>query len=899
MAASDYDHLYEAAGRKHNVDPGLLRAIAHQESRGNPKAVSPQGAIGLMQIMPATAKGLGVDPTDPTQAVDGAARLLSEALTRNKESLEDAIKEYHGGPDRGIWGPKTRRYGSEVMAAYQGAPEKSGGSGGGDFDESLFGGPDAPSGGADVAGFDSSLFDVKPEAAKAAGAPTIMVSKDNKIVFGDTGTEVPKGQSDVIVTLTKAGRFKEGAPQGSLEMPFVQRTSQDKFEPGAYYISAPDKDGKSSLQRMPGGESESSFTAGLGQGVADIGLSLGRFLPATEDSALRAQLEAGQMRYDAQRKGDPLSGAGRFTGQVLTSAPLVSVAGGALAPMARFLGPAGELLAGTAGRGVQGLKGVALRGASTAATGASEGAAASALVSSASDEPVGKQMLAGALLGAPTKLAGDAIINGATRFIGGAPLRGAAPLGEQQARQAMAEGLPVPVPLSRGDLTGAPGAQMEESALLRGAEGDRAAKVLQDFKAGQQESLRANVSAIAETVAGKELSAGEGAKAASQRLNAMRDAAKKDVDAAYDAARAKGEDAMLSTATDVREGVLEGLRREYDLDRVRAVASEMERFGEKGAPTVREMYDMRSRLTNLSQSGDDVEAGAARKARTMVDAYIQKALDEDLFLGDPSAVKAWKEAVGKRADFGRLFEGHDLIETLTERTNRGGGATLKADPEEAVNYIFGKDNLGFATKTNMGRDLERLRKVLGPNSEEWNALRSEAFMRVARAGEGAPEGGQAKFSGQNFFKAWDKVNKTNPRVMDVLFSSQERKMIDDFAKIAQEVTTPVKGGDNASNSAIAIKRFVSKVGQYMAPAGGAAGGFAAGGPGGAAAGAALGVLMKEAGEILAAAKAQRITSGAKPKASTQLRIPGANLARPVIPASAGVLSTSLVPAAEN
>jgi len=345
-----------------------------------------------MQIMPATAKGLGVDPTDPTQAVDGAARLLSEALTRNKESLEDAIKEYHGGPDRGIWGPKTRRYGSEVMAAYQGAPEKSGGSGGGDFDESLFGGPDAPSGGADVAGFDSSLFDVKPEAAKAAGAPTIMVSKDNKIVFGDTGTEVPKGQSDVIVTLTKAGRFKEGAPQGSLEMPFVQRTSQDKFEPGAYYISAPDKDGKSSLQRMPGGESESSFTAGLGQGVADIGLSLGRFLPATEDSALRAQLEAGQMRYDAQRKGDLVSGAGRFTGQLAASAPLILGAEAALAPLAaRFLAPgASQFLAGQAGGNLL------TRGASLAARGAGEGAAGAALVSSASDEPLAEQVALGA-----------------------------------------------------------------------------------------------------------------------------------------------------------------------------------------------------------------------------------------------------------------------------------------------------------------------------------------------------------------------------------------------------------------------------------------------------------------------------------------------------------------------
>lgn len=122
MATDDYSDLYETSGAKHNVDPALLRVIVHQESRGNPKAVSPKGAVGVAQIMPKTAKGLGVDPTDPAQAIDGAAQLLSESLDRNNGDVGQAVGEYHAGPDRKIWGPKTAAYQKEVMAAYGGQP---------------------------------------------------------------------------------------------------------------------------------------------------------------------------------------------------------------------------------------------------------------------------------------------------------------------------------------------------------------------------------------------------------------------------------------------------------------------------------------------------------------------------------------------------------------------------------------------------------------------------------------------------------------------------------------------------------------------------------------------------------------------------------------------------------
>jgi peptidoglycan DL-endopeptidase CwlO len=90
--------LFNGAGSRHGVDPRLLAAVARAESSFNPRAVSPAGARGLMQIMPATARGLGVDPMVPEQAVDGAARLLAQHLRSYGGKVELALAAYNAGP---------------------------------------------------------------------------------------------------------------------------------------------------------------------------------------------------------------------------------------------------------------------------------------------------------------------------------------------------------------------------------------------------------------------------------------------------------------------------------------------------------------------------------------------------------------------------------------------------------------------------------------------------------------------------------------------------------------------------------------------------------------------------------------------------------------------------------
>ncbi len=88
-----------AAARATGLDPALLRAVALVESGGNPRAVSPAGALGLMQLMPSTARALGV--SDPFNAFENAlagARFLRELLGRYGGNIDLALAAYNAGP---------------------------------------------------------------------------------------------------------------------------------------------------------------------------------------------------------------------------------------------------------------------------------------------------------------------------------------------------------------------------------------------------------------------------------------------------------------------------------------------------------------------------------------------------------------------------------------------------------------------------------------------------------------------------------------------------------------------------------------------------------------------------------------------------------------------------------
>ena len=88
--------------RRFDLSPSLLEAVVWQESRWHAGAVSHAGARGLAQLMPGTARYLGVDPDDPMQNLEGGARYLREQLDRFDGDLEKALAAYNAGPGRVI-----------------------------------------------------------------------------------------------------------------------------------------------------------------------------------------------------------------------------------------------------------------------------------------------------------------------------------------------------------------------------------------------------------------------------------------------------------------------------------------------------------------------------------------------------------------------------------------------------------------------------------------------------------------------------------------------------------------------------------------------------------------------------------------------------------------------------
>lgn len=89
----------EAAAARHGIDPALLAGLIKAESNFDPNAGSPAGAQGLTQLMPETARGLGVtDPFDPEQSIEGGARYLSEQLRAFDGNAELALAAYNAGP---------------------------------------------------------------------------------------------------------------------------------------------------------------------------------------------------------------------------------------------------------------------------------------------------------------------------------------------------------------------------------------------------------------------------------------------------------------------------------------------------------------------------------------------------------------------------------------------------------------------------------------------------------------------------------------------------------------------------------------------------------------------------------------------------------------------------------
>jgi len=125
--------LVEAAARKNGLPPNFVHSVVRAESGYKADAVSPKGAIGLMQLMPATAKAYGADPHDPGQNVEAGAAYLRELLIKYDGDARRALAAYNAGPgavDKYNGVPpyaETQTYIERVLRGYKKAGDGVGG----------------------------------------------------------------------------------------------------------------------------------------------------------------------------------------------------------------------------------------------------------------------------------------------------------------------------------------------------------------------------------------------------------------------------------------------------------------------------------------------------------------------------------------------------------------------------------------------------------------------------------------------------------------------------------------------------------------------------------------------------------------------------------------------------
>jgi soluble lytic murein transglycosylase-like protein len=119
------DRMVREAAERHRVDPALVKAVISTESGWNPRAVSPKGAVGLMQLIPETAQRYGVGNLfDPAQNVEGGTSYLKWLLDRYNGDLPKTLAAYNAGEHavdlyRGVpWYPETQKYVKKVTHAY-------------------------------------------------------------------------------------------------------------------------------------------------------------------------------------------------------------------------------------------------------------------------------------------------------------------------------------------------------------------------------------------------------------------------------------------------------------------------------------------------------------------------------------------------------------------------------------------------------------------------------------------------------------------------------------------------------------------------------------------------------------------------------------------------------------
>lgn len=388
---------------------------------------------------------------------------------------------------------------------------------------------------------------------------------------------------------------------------------------------------------------------------------------------------------------------------------------------------------------------------------------------------------------------------------------------EQVIALQQAKGLPVPVPMTKGQLSQVPDQQMFESQAVKGVYGEGVGDPIKSVYDEQFAALNQNVDAIRQRLSGSQTLGETGARgsAVQSALTEMRDTAQQEVRSLYNSARRGGDAAVEPTAyRNAVQNILGKVMDDFSPDTIPKVFGRLDAMNraaqEAGSSEtlISSIFRTRRQLVSLQAEGG-VEGAAAGTAKRALDEHLLNSIDDAALSGDKQAITRWKDAISKFRDYASKYESGNLVEKLTDTVDFQ--KTLKVDPEDAMKIIFGRAETGFTGKVGMVRELRNLKETLGETSEAWRALKEEAFLRFANTAKGAVLPTERGFSGAKLAKAWQDATDKSPELLRTIFTDEERALIGQFVRVAQRVTTVAPGGVNSSNTSGAVIQAMRKL----------------------------------------------------------------------------------------
>jgi hypothetical protein len=361
---ANYDDIIESAARQHNVDPGLIRAVIQTESSGNPKAVSSKGAVGLGQLMPPTAKSLGVsDPTDPRQAIPAIAALLNENLTRYG-NVQDALRAYHGGTDQKNWGQLTQAYPQKVLSNMgQSMPQTLPGipvsqPQGGQSDDAIFAAfsgskaqPQQPQSGPSDDQIFAAFTQEQPAAKPQAPAPKLVAPPQSKPgVLTTLGATLGKGLGSTMQGIEQLMGHGLQSLKDTAAMPgplgiastlggllFGEHPDTFMQKAGAAMVSDANKGIANLNAQAAPYEKAHPITGALGNVGGAVAATLPLTMAAPIANTYRGAAGVGALTGAATGAATPVEGGNDFWGEKAQQVGLGALAGGVASPVLRGL----------------------------------------------------------------------------------------------------------------------------------------------------------------------------------------------------------------------------------------------------------------------------------------------------------------------------------------------------------------------------------------------------------------------------------------------------------------------------------------------------------------------------------------------------------------------------------